>query len=380
VTHFLNMTTHKKDYYELLGVPKNANEDDIKKSFRRLAFKYHPDRNKDEDAEEKFKEINEAHQVLSDSDKRARYDQFGHAGVSGNSQASGGGNSGFSDIFDSFFGGSGSSNSARSKNSPSRGSDLQYTMSIDFEEAIFGTEKEFEINRIESCSKCRGAKNEPGSKVANCSHCNGVGQIKQAQRSVFGQFVQVSDCNPCEGSGKTFEKLCTKCRGQGREKKYRKLAVTIPPGIEEDTQIRLTGEGSHGGNGGPAGDLYVAFRISEHDYFVRDGINIKSDVNINLAQASLGSVILISTIEGDRELDIPSGTQSGQVFRLRGIGVAQLRGSRRGDHLVAVNVKIPKDLTSEQKDLLEKLDHTFAEENSGGKENLFNKFKKPFAQ
>ena len=375
------MTTHKKDYYEILGVSKSASDEDLKKAFRKLAFKYHPDRNKDKDAEEKFKEINEAYQVLSDSDKRARYDQFGHAGVSGNSQSSGFdfGGSGFGDIFDSFFGGSGFGNSSQSKNSPARGSNIQYTMPISFEEAIFGTEKEFEINRIESCSKCRGAKNEPGSKVTKCSSCNGVGQIKQAQRSVFGQFVQVTDCRSCDGSGKSFEKLCTACRGQGRERKNRKLAVTIPPGIEEDTQIRLTGEGTHGTNGGPPGDLYVVFQISNHDYFIRDGINIKSEININMAQAALGSVVIVKTIEGDRELDIPSGTQSGQTFRMRGIGVAQLRGSRRGDHLVTINVKIPSKLTNDQKELLEQLGDTFSEDDITNEEGLFDKFKKPFS-
>tara|TARA_Y100000817_G_scaffold271700_1_gene230470 strand:+ start:120 stop:1247 length:1128 start_codon:yes stop_codon:yes gene_type:complete len=375
------MTTHKKDYYEILGVSKNANDDDLKKAFRKLAFKYHPDRNKDEGAEERFKEINEAYQVLSDSDKRARYDQFGHAGVSGNAQSSGFdfGGSGFGDIFDSFFGGSGFGNSSKSKNAPARGSNLQYTMRVSFEEAIFGTEKEFDINRIESCSKCRGAKNEPGTKVTKCSNCNGVGQIKQAQQSVFGQFVQVTDCRSCDGTGKSFEKACTNCRGQGRERKQRKLAVTIPPGIEEDTQIRLTGEGTHGLNGGPPGDLYVIFQISDHDYFVRDGINIRSEININVSQAAIGSVVVVQTIEGDRELDIPSGTQSGQVFRMRGIGVAQLQGNRRGDHLVTVNVKIPSKLTNTQKELLEKLRDTFSEDEDSGEEGLFDKFKKPFS-
>lgn len=375
------MTTHKKDYYEILGVSKNANDDDLKKAFRKLAFKYHPDRNKDEGAEESFKEINEAYQVLSDSDKRARYDQFGHAGVSGNAQSSGFdfGGSGFGDIFDSFFGGSGFGNSSKSKNAPARGSNLQYTMKVSFEEAIFGTEKEFDITRVESCSKCRGAKNEPGTKVTKCSNCNGVGQIKQAQQSVFGQFVQVTDCRSCDGTGNSFEKACTNCRGQGRERKQRKLAVTIPPGIEEDTQIRLTGEGTHGLNGGPPGDLYVIFRISDHDYFVRDGINIRSEININVSQAAIGSVVVVQTIEGDRELDIPSGTQSGQVFRMRGIGVAQLQGSRRGDHLVTVNVKIPSKLTNTQKELLEKLRDTFSEDEDSGEEGLFDKFKKPFS-
>ena len=235
------MTTQKRDYYEVLGVPKNVDENDLKKAFRRLAFKYHPDRNKDSSAEEKFKEINEAYQVLSDQEKRARYDQFGHAGVNGTSGAGFGGFGdvgGFGDIFDSFFGGSGSGRSGNRRNAATKGSDLQYTMDIAFEEAVFGTEKEFDINRVESCGKCRGSRSEPGSDVETCPNCSGTGQVRRAQQSVFGQFVQVTDCNSCRGQGKTIKNPCTNCRGQGRERKDRKMAVTIPPGIEEDTQNR----------------------------------------------------------------------------------------------------------------------------------------------
>ena len=260
------MTTHKRDYYEVLGVSRNSSDDDLKKAFRKLAFKYHPDRSKEAGAERKFKEINEAYQILSDKEKRAQYDRFGHAGVGSSSAGANGfsgfgDTSGFGDIFDSFFGGSGFGRSSRTQNSARRGSDLQYTMTVEFEEAIFGAEKEFQIHRTESCNRCRGSKSEPGSSIAICGTCQGSGQVRKAQQSVFGQFVQVGDCNNCKGSGKIVSNPCSACNGQGRERKNRKLAITIPAGIEEDTQVRLTGEGEHGINGGPPGDLYVAFKI-----------------------------------------------------------------------------------------------------------------------
>ena len=320
------MTTQKRDYYEILGVSKNASDEDLKKAFRKLAFEFHPDRNKDKNAEEKFKEINEAYQVLSDQEKRARYDQFGHAGLSGNGGANSGFGGfedlgGFGDIFDSFFGGSGfGSRSSSNRNRPSRGSDLKYSMDLDFEEAIFGTEKEFEINRIESCSKCRGSRSEPGSDFSTCRSCNGQGQVRRAQQSAFGQFVQVTDCSACRGEGKSITDPCTQCRGQGKQRRKRTIATTIPAGVREDTQIRLTGEGEHGSNGGPPGDLFVIFRIEEHPFFVRDGINIRLDVPVNIVQASLGGTIVVPTIEGDVELTVPAGTQNGKTFRLKGSG------------------------------------------------------------
>ena len=375
------MTTQKRDYYEVLGVPKNVDENDLKKAFRRLAFKYHPDRNKDSSAEEKFKEINEAYQVLSDQEKRARYDQFGHAGVNGTSGSGFGGFGdvgGFGDIFDSFFGGSGSGRSGNRRNAATKGSDLQYTMDIAFEEAVFGTEKAFDINRVESCGKCRGSRSEPGSDVETCPNCSGTGQVRRAQQSVFGQFVQVTDCNSCRGQGKTIKNPCTNCRGQGRERKDRKMAVTIPPGIEEDTQIRLTGEGEHGTNGGPPGDLYVVFRIKDHEYFVRDGINIRCRLPINITQASLGATLSVPTLGGNEDIDIPAGTQSGQIFRFRGKGVAQLRGSRRGDQLVTIDVRIPGKLSTEQKNLLEQLSQILPDVEQEEGEGIFSKFKNAF--
>ncbi len=375
------MTTRKRDFYEVLGVSRNASDEDLKKAFRRLAFEYHPDRNKENGAEDKFKEINEAYQVLSDQDKRARYDQFGHAGLSGSAGSGFGGfdnMGGFGDIFDSFFGGAGFGRTNNRRNSSVRGSDLQYTMSVKFEEAIFGTEKQFDIRRIESCGRCRGSKSEPGAEIETCSTCSGTGQIRRSQQSVLGQFVQVADCNSCRGDGKTIKEYCKQCRGQGRERRSRTMAVTVPPGIEEDTQIRLTGEGEHGVNGGPSGDLYVAFQIEDHDYFVREGINIKSRLPINMAEASLGATISVPTMEGNQDIDIPAGTQNGQMFRIKGGGVAQLRGSRRGDQIVTVEVKIPSKLSSQQKELLEQLKDTLAEEKLESEAGFFDRFKNTF--
>tara|TARA_B100000029_G_scaffold505021_1_gene584938 strand:- start:1283 stop:2416 length:1134 start_codon:yes stop_codon:yes gene_type:complete len=374
------MTTQKRDYYDILGVPKNASEDDLKKAFRKLAFQYHPDRNKESGAEEKFKEINEAYQVLSDPEKRSQYDRFGHAGLSGSASGGDGfgGFSGFGDIFDSFFGGSGFGGSTRNRNSARRGGDLQVTMTVEFEEAVFGTEKDFEVNRIETCSKCRGSKSEPGSTVANCGTCGGSGQVRKAQQSVFGQFVQVADCGACRGQGKVVSNPCGKCRGQGRERVNRKLAVTIPPGIEEDTQIRLTNEGEHGVNGGPPGDLYIGFKVKGHKHFLREGINIRYQLPINIAQASLGSLVYVPTLDGRVELNVPAGTQPGQVFRMKGKGVAQLQGNRRGDQLVTIDVKVPKKLSKEQKILLEQLRDSFPDNDEDDKEGIFDKFKNTF--
>ncbi|PZC43231.1 MAG: molecular chaperone DnaJ [Chloroflexi bacterium] len=372
------MTTHKRDYYEVLGVSPNSSDDDLKKAFRKLAFKYHPDRNREAGAEGKFKEINEAYQILSDKEKRAQYDRFGHAGV-GSSSAGPNGSSGIGDIFDSFFGGSGVGRSSRTQNSARRGSDLQYTMAVEFEEAIFGSEKEFQIHRTESCSHCRGSKSEPGSSIATCGTCQGSGQVRKAQQSVFGQFVQVGDCNKCKGSGKIVSNPCSSCNGQGRERKNRKLAITIPGGIEEDTQVRLTGEGEHGINGGPPGDLYVAFKIKEHDYFVRDGINIKYRLPINIAQASLGTKLKVPTLDGDYEIEIPPGTQTGRIFRVRGRGVAQLRGDRRGDLLVLIDVRIPKTLDSQQQKLMNELGESLPENFEDDEDKgIFDKFRSAF--
>ena len=367
------MTTHKRDYYEVLGVSRNASGDDLKKAFRKLAFEYHPDRNKDPSAEDRFKEINEAYQTLSDREKRAQYDQFGHAGINeGNSQGFGG----FNDIFDSFFGGS-----TRQRNAPQKGADLQYQMTLEFDEAVFGTEKEFDINRIESCATCRGSKSKPGGKVENCSSCGGSGEVRRAQRSLLGQVVQVTECHSCRGEGKFIKEPCPDCRGQGRQRNRRTIAVTVPPGIEEETQIRLSGEGEQGVQGGPPGDLYVGFKIKDHNFFVRDGININFRLPLSIVQASLGDKVTVPTLDGDYEINIPRGTQSGNRFRLSGKGVAQLRGNRRGDQIVFVDVRVPQNLSNDQIKIIEQLGDTLPDidiKEGLGDPGFFGKFKNPF--
>ena len=373
------MTTHKRDYYEVLGVPRNASDDELKKAFRKLAFEYHPDRNKNPGAEDRFKEINEAYQILSDKEKRAQYDQFGHAGINGGgSQGFGDFETfgGFGDIFDSFFGGSN-----RQRNSPQKGSDLQYQMTLEFDEAVFGTEKEFDINRTEACGTCRGSKSKPGGKVENCSSCGGSGEVRRPQRSLLGQVVQVSECHSCRGEGKLIKEPCSDCRGQGRQRNRRTIAVTVPPGIEEETQIRLSGEGEQGVKGGPPGDLYVGFKIKEHKFFIREGIDINFRLPLSIVQASLGDKVTVPTLDGDYEINIPPGTQSGNRFRLSGKGVAQLRGNRRGDQIVFVDVRVPKNLSDDQITIMKQLGETLpeidiTEELQGS--GFFGKFRNPF--
>ena len=345
------MTTSKQDYYDLLGISRNASEEEIKKSFRRLALEYHPDRNKRDGAEQRFKEINEAYQVLSDPQKRAKYDRFGHDGVRINGGARGFEGfenfGGFGDIFDAFFG-SGFGTRTRTT-SARRGADLQHSATIDFEQAVFGTDYEFEIERTETCSKCKGARSEPGSSTATCSNCRGNGQVRRAHQSVFGQFVQVATCGTCRGEGKIITQSCSTCRGTGREQRSPKLAVSIPAGIESGTQMRLSGEGEAGSNGGPPGDLYVSILVKDHPVFQRGDYDILYKMRINVAQAVLGASVTVPTLEGKTTLKIPAGTQSGEVLRLKGKGVPHLRSSQRGDQLVSVVVEMPQSLTEEQR-------------------------------
>ena len=296
------MTPNKRDYYEVLGVRRNSSEEAIKKSFRKLALEYHPDRNKKDGAEERFKEINEAYQVLSDAKLRNNYDRFGHAGVRTNGGARGFEGfenfGGFGDIFDAFFGG-GFGSRARTTTA-TRGADLKHSVTIEFEEAVFGAEMAFEIQRTEACSQCRGTKSEPGSSPATCTSCAGTGQVRRAHQSIFGQFVQVATCATCRGEGKVITQPCSKCRGIGRERQKRKLAVAIPAGIESGTQIRLTDEGESSPNGGPTGDLYVSVRVKEHPVFKREGYDILYTMPINVAQAALGATVNVPTLEEDR--------------------------------------------------------------------------------
>ena len=350
------MTTSKRDYYDVLGISRGASEEDVRKAFRRLALEYHPDRNKKEGAEERFKEINEAYQVLSDAKRRAAYDRFGHEGVSGNGGRGFEGFDnfgGFGDIFDAFFGsGFGTRSGARRVR---RGADLRCVIGIEFEEAAFGAEKEFEVRRMERCERCGGDRSEPGKRPSTCANCKGAGQVRRAHQSVFGQFVQMATCGTCRGEGSVIAHPCSGCAGSGRQRRDRKLAVSIPAGIEDGTQIRLTGEGEPGTNGAPPGDLYVSVNVDEHPLFERDGYDLYLSLPLNVAQATLGAVVKIPTLGGEAELDIPAGTQSGQRFRLRGKGIAHLNSGRRGDQLVQIVVTTPRSLTEEQRRLFREL-------------------------
>lgn len=355
------MTTSNRDYYDLLGVHKNASDEDIKKAFRKLAMEYHPDRNRREGAADKFKEINEAYQVLSDSQKRSAYDRFGHAGVSGNGSARGFEGfenfSGFGDIFDAFFGGS----SRTQPNAPRRGADLKYTVQIKLEDSAFGIDKEINLQRTEVCSECRGSRSAPGSTPSVCGNCSGTGEIRRAHESVFGQFVQVVACSVCRGEGQTITDPCSTCIGSGRQQRTRKMEVAIPAGIEDGTQVRLRGEGEAGHNGGAAGDLYVLVRVKAHSTFRREGNHILYTLPINIAQAALGAKVNVPTLTNEAELTIPAGTQSGTVFTLKNRGVPYIRSSRKGDQLVSVKVQIPSSLTEEQQALFQQLAVSFGD-------------------
>ena len=355
------MTTKKRDYYEVLGLARDSSEEGVRKAFRKLALEYHPDRNKSVGAAEKFKEINEAYQVLTDPKKRADYDRFGHEGLAQNGRGFDGFDNfgGFGDIFDAFFGGS----STRGRSSARRGADLQYRMPIAFEEAVFGVEREFELTRTEVCGHCKGVKSEPGSAPTMCSNCGGTGQVRRNHQSIFGQFVQVATCGTCRGEGRLVTRPCSRCRGTGREQRNRKLAITVPAGIEGGTQIRLAGEGEPGFRGGPPGDLYVSVRVKAHPLFEREGDDIVHRRTVNVAQAALGVTITVPTVDGEEEIEIPQGAQTGDVIRLKGKGVPHLGNRRqRGDHLVTLLVSTPRVLTEEQRRLLQELSKTLGDD------------------
>ena len=357
----------QRDYYEVLEVPKNASTEDLKAAFRRLARQYHPDVNKAPDAEERFKEVNEAYVVLSDSDKRAAYDRYGHAGVKG---ANGGVDftsvdmSDFADIFGDLFGfGSfGGRASRRSHNSQRRGADLQYRLDLAFEEAIFGVEKEIEITREETCSACNGSGAEPGTSPMRCPACKGSGEVRQVRQTILGSMVQVTTCPTCGGAGETITSPCKQCQGRGVERKTRRKLVTVPAGVDNGNQIRLAGEGQPGGNGGPNGNLFIAVNVQPHKYFKRRDNEIILDLSINIAQATLGADVQIPTVDGQTTLRIPPGTQPGKVLRMRGKGVPHLRSNGRGDQLVVVNVDIPTHLSGDQRQVFEQLAKTLGSE------------------
>lgn len=349
------MTT-KRDYYEVLGVGREATEEEIRKAFRKLAFQFHPDHNKADGAEDKFKEVNEAYEILCDPQKRASYDRWGHAGMN---EAAGRGFQGFDfggfgDIFDAFFGGA----PASTRDVPRRGADLRHSITISFEEAIFGAEKEIEVRRTEVCAACHGSRSEPGAEPITCTNCNGLGRLRRVQQSVFGQFVNVATCDKCNGEGKIISKPCPQCRGTGRERQTRTIVVKIPAGIDDNSQLRLTGEGEAGTRGGPRGNLYVSITVREHKVFRRDGNDILLDLPINFAQAALGDQVEVPTVDGKASLRIPPGTQTDRLFVLKGKGVPHLRDSGRGDQLVRIQVVTPHSLDESQRRLFKSLYRT----------------------
>src|SRR5512144_1036037 len=332
-----------RDYYEILGIGRNANNDEIKAAFRKLARQYHPDVNKEDGSEEKFKEINEAYGVLSDSDKRARYDRFGKEGL-GNM---GGGfhdyTVDFGDIFEELFGGFGFSTGRRSsRRSPRRGRDLQMQVSLSFEEAVFGVEKDIEFEREETCSRCNGSGAEPGTTPVRCSTCNGQGEVRQVRQTFLGQMVQTTTCPTCNGRGEIISSPCKTCNGGGLERKTVKKRVQIPAGVDGGTQIRLAGEGGPGVFGGPNGSLFLIMDVKPHKFFKRRENDLLLNLDINIAQAALGADIMVPTLDGDEKLRIPAGTQPGKVFHMKGKGVPHLRRKdHRGDQMVIINVDIP---------------------------------------
>lgn len=346
---------NKRDYYDVLGVPRNASDAEIKSAFRRLAREYHPDVNKSADAEERFKELNEAYAVLSEPQKRASYDRFGHAGVEGMGGMPDFTNVDLGDIFEELFGFGFGRRSARQRNAPRRGGDLQYNLSLEFEEAVFGVEKEIEFTRDEECERCDGSGAEPGTSPSTCPTCGGRGEVRQSRQTLFGNMVQVTTCPNCRGSGELIGSPCQTCNGRGLERKMVQKKVEIPAGVDSGTQVRLNAEGQPGVNGGPKGDLYIAINVRPHKYFKRRQDDILLDLDINIAQAALGADVEVPTVDGEATLSIPSGIQPGKVLRMRGKGVPHLRGNGRGDQLVLINVEIPQSLDEEARVLFEQM-------------------------
>ncbi|HLS06471.1 MAG TPA: molecular chaperone DnaJ [Bacillota bacterium] len=369
----------KRDYYEVLGVDKDASKQDIRRAYRKLARKYHPDVNKEEGAEKQFIEVKEAYEVLSDDNKRAQYDQFGHADPQGQGFSGfGGGASGFSgfdDIFDMFFGGGGAS---RDPNAPERGADLKYTMTLTFEEAVFGKETEINIPKDETCDTCKGSGAKPGTKVNNCSHCHGTGQLNVEQNTPFGRVVNRRACHHCQGTGKIIPEKCLTCGGSGNVKKQSRIQISIPAGVDTGQQIRLTGKGEPGKKGGPSGDLFVVIQVQPHEYFEREGDHIFMDLPLTFTQAALGDEVEVPTVHGNVKLKIPAGTQSGRVFRLRNKGVPNVHGRGTGDQHVQVKVITPTKLTKRQKELLREFHEAGGDDPIEEDESFFGRFKKAF--
>ena len=374
----------KRDYYEVLGVSKNASEDEIKRAYKKLARKYHPDMNPgDKEAEEKFKEVNEANEVLSNPEKKAKYDQFGFAGVDPNYGAGQGGYGGaggfdfgdLGDIFGSFFGGGFGGGGRRNPNAPQRGESIRASLSVDFTEAAFGCEKSITIDRSEQCPTCKGKGCAPGTTPEVCTECHGTGTVTQAQRTPFGMMQSPTVCPKCRGKGQIIHQPCPDCRGAGVVRKRRTIQVNIPAGIDNGQTISLRGQGHSGKNGGPAGDLLITVMVRPHEIFRRDGTAVFCEAPITFTQAVLGGTLEIPTIDGKVKYDIPEGTQTGTVFRLRGKGIPVLNGRGRGDQYVTVNIETPRNLNREQKEALKKFSESLGEGNYEKHKNFFGKKK-----
>jgi molecular chaperone DnaJ len=374
----------KRDYYEILGVDRGASDTELKKAYRNLAKKYHPDINPgNKEAEVKFKEINEAYEVLSDPQKRQQYDRFGHAGMDGSGFGGFGGfggfDFGFDDLFEGFFGSSPFGGTRRrQKAGPKRGAGLKYTLEISFNEAVFGANKEIRVSRFQTCNNCGGTGAKPGTSPQTCKHCNGTGQIRHAQATPFGQMINMRTCDVCRGEGTIIDNPCEDCRGSGRQQKTSKIDIEIPAGIDNGQTISLRGEGEPGIKGGPPGDLYVNIIVQPHPIFIRDGYDIICEIPITFTQAALGAELDIPTLEGTMKYGIPEGTQTGTVFRLRNKGIKHLRSNAKGDQFIKVNVEVPKRLTAKQKELLRQFAEISGDDAFEQRKNFFDKMKDLF--
>lgn len=379
----------KRDYYEVLGVSKDASDDEIKKAYRKLSKKYHPDINQDKDAPEKFKEVAEAYEVLSDAQKRAAYDQYGHASTDPNFNGGFGGAGfdssgfgGFEDIFSSFFGGGsgfgGSGFGGSRANAPRPGDDLQYTLDLTFEEAIHGCEKEIQYRRFEECTTCHGTGAKEGTQPETCSKCHGQGMVNVQRQTPLGRMMTQEVCDECHGQGKIIKEKCTTCHGQGIVEEKHKLKVTVPAGVEDGHQMRLSGQGQAGSNGGGYGDLYIVFHVRESHEFKRQGADIYYELPLNFAQVALGDEVEVPTVNGKVKLKVPAGTQPGKTFRLRGKGAPRLNGNGHGDQYVIAHVITPRDMNEKQKEAM----RLFAEATDGmpKEEGFFEKVKDRFGK
>ena len=375
----------KRDYYEVLGIQKGANEDEIKKAYRKAAKQYHPDLHPgDKVAEEKFKEVNEAYEVLSDSEKRARYDQFGHAGVDPNFGAGGGSPFGqdmdIGDIFNSFFGGFGGfgGNRRSNPNAPRRGNDVETQLTITFEEAAKGCKKTVSYSNVVTCEECHGTGAQKGSQARTCSACSGTGRVTVSQRSPFGVVQTQRSCDACRGKGKIIDSPCRACNGNGRQRKNKKIEINIPAGIDNDQVLNVSGKGNSGINGGPAGDLHVYIRVKPHDVFERRGDDVWCEMPITIAQAMLGSEGVVPTLDGKVSYSVHAGTQQGDVFKFKGKGFPHINGRGRGDQYVRMNIEIPKGLNSKQKEAVKELDKLLGDKNYSKQKSFREKLKKLF--